>query len=121
MEDSVLLSIRHACQVGDDNSEFDDRLKRHANYVFMTLAQKGVGPDGGFRITDESQTWEEFSEDPQIRDAASEYVGTSVRLRFDPPASSVLLGELKEQVKENEWFLTYYAGPYYKEETDVKE
>lgn len=102
---SILCSVRKAL---DADSYFDDQLILYINTVFATLAQDGVGPSGGFKITGEEETWDEYLEglyDPEnVYSIIQTYVALSVKIVFDTPTGSVL-GAMQEIIKEYKWRL----------------
>jgi hypothetical protein len=105
LSESILVSIKHAVGIPDDYDVFDPDVIMHINTAFATLNQLGIGPAQGFRIEDESATWDSvLNGDDRFNDAKS-YVFLRVRMLFDPPSTSFLLEAMKEQIKEFEWRL----------------
>ena len=70
------------------------------------MTQIGVGPSGGFSVSDDSQTWDEFIPENQRMEAVKSYVYAKVRLIFDPPSNSSLIKLLESQIAEYEWRLS---------------
>lgn len=105
---SILDSTKKALGVGFDYDVFDPDIIMHINSAFSTLEQLGIGPDGGFAITDELATWDTFlGNDPRLNSVKT-YVFLKVRYVFDPPATSFVLNAMKEQIQEHEWRLNVY-------------
>ena len=52
--DSILTSIKKLLGITEDYTHFDADIIMHINGVFMILRQLGVGPEGGFSISDAS-------------------------------------------------------------------
>lgn len=106
MEDSILRSIQLKLGVGLNNLPFDESLITEINTALSKLNQLGVGPKKGFIITSEEETWSDFmGNDPRLH-MVKTYVGHSVRLAFDPPASSTIVDSYEKTIHEIEWLLT---------------
>jgi hypothetical protein len=106
-EKSILTSIKKLLGVDEDYTQFDPDIIIHINTVFMTLKQLGVGPTQGFKITDNTAEWEDFITDRIDLEGLKTYIYLKVRLVFDPPQSSYLIENIKEQIKELEWRLNF--------------
>lgn len=89
----------------EDPAPYDCEIIMHINAQLSTLRQVGVGPKNGFRITGETQTWEDFlvGEHDEMNDLVPEFVFLKVKLIFDPPPSSFAMEAMKEQAKEDFW------------------
>jgi hypothetical protein len=108
LSESILVSIKHAVGIPDDYDVFDPDVIMHINTAFATLNQLGIGPAQGFRIEDESATWDSvLNGDDRFNDAKS-YVFLRVRMLFDPPSTSFLLEAMKEQIKVDA-FLAHFG------------
>lgn len=110
--ESILTSVKKQCGLDEDYEQFDPEIIAHINSVLMVLNQIGIGPEEGFIITDDEETWGDFLGDMatiQKLTAVKTYVGLRVRLIFDPPTSSALLDAMKRQVDEYEWRLNVQA------------
>jgi hypothetical protein len=106
-EKSILTSIKKLLGVDEDYTQFDTDIIIHINTVFMTLKQLGVGPTQGFKIADNTAEWEDFITDRIDLEGLKTYIYLKVRLVFDPPQSSYLIENIKEQIKELEWRLNF--------------
>ena len=109
--DSILLSIKKMLNVHVDDTSFDTDIITLINSTFVTLNQIGVGPVGGFSITDKSETWDEFiadADDISINSVKT-YIYLKVRLVFDPPTSSSVMEAINKNVNELEWRLNVMA------------
>lgn len=107
--ESILDSTKKALGLGADYDGFDPDIVMHINSVFFTLNQLGVGPDGGFAITDSEDTWDAFlGGDPRLS-AVKSYVYLKVRLLFDPPANSFGISAMEKQISEYEWRLNVHV------------
>lgn len=110
VSDSILLSVKKVCGIQADCTDFDTDIIMHINTAFLTLNQLGVGPAKGFSILDESALWSDYlPEDNPNFEAVKTYIGSKVRLIFDPPTSSIVAETLKEVTKELEFRLNVEA------------
>lgn len=108
MSDSILNTTKKILGIEADYMAFDPDIMMHINSVFSTLYQLGIGPEDGFEIISADATWDDFiGGDPKLNSVKT-YVYLRVRLLFDPPTTSYLIGALKEQVQEIEWRLNTY-------------
>lgn len=105
MNDSILESIKKLLGLNTTYTVFDQDIIIHINSVFMILRQMGVGPDEGYRITNQSNIWSEFSNDDLFIESVKTYVYLKVRLYFDPPQSTSLAQAIQSQISELEWRL----------------
>lgn len=105
---SILQSVRTMVLGNTDDTEFDTDLIIHINSVFSILYQLGVGPDNGFKITGDSETWEQYLSNETALDLVKTYMFLKIRLIFDPPTGSVL-NSYDAQVKELEWRLNVFS------------
>ena len=106
INDNILKSVRK-CIGGEENGDaFDTDLILAINTVFQTLHQLGIGPKEPFSISDGSEEWSDFLDSSSF-EACKEYVIIRVRLLFDPPQSSYLVDNLKEELREIEWRLVF--------------
>jgi len=105
---SILTSIKKSLGIAEDHTEFDADITMYINGVLSTLNQLGIGPDEGFLIADKTATWESFlGTDPRLNFVPS-YVLMSVRMIFDPPATSFGIEAMKEMIKEYEYRISTY-------------
>lgn len=106
MPDSILVSIKKMLGIVDDYTVFDADILMHINSVFFMLQQLGVGPAGGFRISDASATWSDYMpEDSPNIESVKSYIYLRVRLLFDPPLNSAVIESVNRQITELEWRL----------------
>lgn len=109
VSDSILNSTKKALGLDPDYDVFDLDVIMHINTVFGTLNQLGVGPDAGFMIDADSDTWVSFlGTDPRLNQVKT-YVYLRVRLLFDPPGTAFLMEASKAQIQELEWRLNVQA------------
>lgn len=103
--ESILTSVKKVLGITEDYTHFDEDLIMHINSVFMILTQIGVGPEEGYRIEDDTNTWDEFTDDDVTLEAIKSYVPLKVKLLFDPSASSSVTESINRMISEFEWRL----------------
>lgn len=105
--DSILTSIKKDLGLAEEYEVFDPDIIMYINSVFPVLSQLGVGPEGGFRIQDETANWSDYIDDnTNLLGFVKTYIYLKVKLIFDPPASSVLIEAINRTIKETEWRIT---------------
>lgn len=102
--DSILESIKKLLGIPEEYTQFDQDILMHINTAMLSLKQLGVGPEGGYAVSNASDTWRSFCGSKSI-EAVRSYVYLKVRLLFDPPTSSALIEAIKAQIAELEWRL----------------
>lgn len=108
--DSILTSVKLMLGITAECTDFDAQIMTHINAVLMVLNQNGVGPEEGFIVTSDMQTWDEFIGYAAYNmQAVKTYVYCKVKLIFDPPQSSSHLEALKNTAAELEWRLNIQA------------
>ena len=105
MDDSMLDSIKKILGMPPVYDAFDTDLVIHINSVFGILAQLGVGPEGGFSISDNTTLWKAYLGDSKDLEMVKSYIALKVRLIFDPPTIGAVMDAMKEQIRELEWRL----------------
>ena len=108
MTDSILNTTKKLLGIAEEYTAFDPDVIMSINSVFAILEQLGVGPDGGFSITDSSMTWNDYfgaSEDIEQNEAVKNYIALKVKLMFDPPTSSTVMQATTNLTSELEWRL----------------
>lgn len=113
---SILGSMKKVLGIAADDPTFDSDLIFHINSEFATLHQLGVGPEEPFEIEDSTTEWSEFIEDKTALNSVRSLMYISVKLLFDPPATTTMFSALEERKKEYEWRLTVAAEDNYGEE-----
>lgn len=109
MEQNILKSTKKVLGVHPDDPAFDLDLMMHVNAVFSTLQQLGVGPAEGFMIEDGDEEWGAFLDNTVLLNQSKIYMFLSIKIIFDPPASSFALDALKDQREEKAWRLQVEA------------
>ena len=108
MEQSILTSTKKILGIEASYQAFDLDILTYINSAFSTLNQLGIGPEDGFMIEDATPTWDSFIGSDSRLNSVKNYVYLSVRLIFDPPATSYAIEALNQQKKELEWRLNVY-------------
>lgn len=106
--ESILTSIKKLLGITEEYEHFDADLIMHINSVLMILSQMGVGPEGGFRIVDKADLWEDIVSETDDLEAIRTYIYLKVKLMFDPPSSSAVMEATNRMISELEWRL--YIG-----------
>ena len=110
--ENILDSIKKLLGIDEADLNFDQELIMHINSVFMVLNQLGVGPVGGFKISSNEEVWTDFVGTRLDLESVKSYIYLKVRLLFDPPQNSFLVGAIEKQIEENEWRLQVQVEPY---------
>ena len=110
--ENILDSIKKLLGIDEADLNFDQELIMHINSVFMVLNQLGVGPVGGFKISSNEEMWTDFVGTRLDLESVKSYIYLKVRLLFDPPQNSFLVGAIEKQIEENEWRLKVQVEPY---------
>ena len=111
MMDSILTSVKKMLGITENYTHFDVDIIMHINSVFSILAQLGVGPETGYRITGSGEVWEDFLDDNPQLEMVKTYVFQKVRLMFDPPSASAAMEAANNLVAELEWRLNVAVDP----------
>lgn len=115
-EEKILTSIKKLLGLNagldDGITVFDSDITIHINTVFANLAQMGVGPAEGFKITTGEEVWSDFTKDNILIENVKTYVYIKVKMVFDPPTSGPLIEAYNAQAKELEWRLYTQEGGY---------
>ena len=61
--ESILTSIKKLLGIAEEYAHFDADIIMHINSAFMTLSQLGIGPEEGFSIKSDAETWSDFTGD----------------------------------------------------------
>lgn len=109
--ESILTSIKQLLGPSGDYDAFDTDIILHINTALMDLRRLGVGPRTGFRIEDETTTWNDFLSDEEMLrfEAIKDYVYLSVKELFDPPASGSHMDSLHKRIEKLEWTINVAA------------
>ena len=108
--ESILDSIKIMLGNSVDDTNFDTELIIFINGALSIINKLGVGP-AGYKISNSSNTWDEFLGDRTDLEEVKTNVYLRVRLAFDPPQNSFLVASIKEQIAESTWYIELYHRP----------
>lgn len=103
--DSILTSIKKLLGITKEYTHFDADIIIHINSALMTLRQLGIGPEEGYMIYGDEETWADFLGDSKLLEQVKTYVYLKVKMVFDPPTSSSVMEAMQRQAQEFEWRL----------------
>ena len=105
LDRSILVDVRVACNVDEEDDGFDLKLIPLINAQLMMAHQFGVGYDG-FRITGKDEVWRDWLGDfGGALMAIQTWLGYTVLLLFDPPDNGTVLKSYQDQIQKMEWML----------------
>ena len=107
--ESILDSIKKLLGIQPEYTSFDEDIIIAINTSFATLNQLGVGPEGGYMIEDNTQTWNDYITSTNLN-MVKNYVHLKSRLLFDPPTGGVL-DAINNQISELEYRLYVECDP----------
>lgn len=114
--DSILTSIKKLLGIAEEYDHFDPDITMHINTVFSVLTQLGVGPPGGFSITDKTAVWYDYVKSDSRLEMLKSYMYLKVKLLFDPPLGTASIEAINRQISELEWRINVTVDPDEKEE-----
>lgn len=103
MDNSILDSVKKACNTDPSYTVFDGEIIMHINSALADLNQIGVGPTNGFQIVDNTATWNDFYGGDLTHNNIQSYVCLRVRLLFNPPDSGFAVTSMQAQIDKFEW------------------
>ena len=103
--DSILNTIKKMIGLDSSYTQFDTDIIILINSAIAVLRQVGVGPQSGFVVTGDSETWSRLMLDNDKLESVKTYIYLRVRRLFDPPSSSALVQAIDSEIKELEWRL----------------
>lgn len=107
MEESILIGTKKILGIAATDTSFDFDIITHINSAFGNLYDLGIGPDTGFVIEDDTALWADLAEeDKATMSLIKTCVYLRVRMLFDPPTTSYLLGALEKQIAEHDFRLS---------------
>lgn len=109
--ESILTSIKKLRGIMEEYTQFDADLIMDINTALAILTQLGVGPESGFKITGDTETWSDFiGDDPRLGMVKS-FVDIQVKLLFDTPTSSAVIDSLNRELSKLEWRINVAVDP----------
>lgn len=106
MLESILLTIREALGVQEDESAFDLQILLGINTAISELGQLGLPGANGFVVNGIEETWSDLLSQTTNLEMVKMYVALTTRLFFDPPGTSFLLTALNSKISELGWRIT---------------
>jgi hypothetical protein len=105
MNSSILTDTKKVLGVPADYTVFDLDIIMHINSALGVLEQLGIGPNGGFAITSNADTWAVLGLPTNQLNMVRSLIYLKTRLVFDPPATSFHLDAANKQIEQLEWRL----------------
>ena len=101
MTNSILNDIKKLLGLDPSYTAFDLDATIHINSAFAALNDIGVGPTGGYKIVDNTATWDAFigTTDPTL-ESVKTYIYLRVRMVFDPPQTSFVIDAYNKLIEE---------------------
>lgn len=104
VSDSILNSVKKQLGLEPSYDSFDLDIIMNINSAIATLSQLGVGPEYGYIVTGQQDTYMDYLGDSEpMFQWVKMYLYLKTRLGFDPPSNSFVLQSMKDQVSELEW------------------
>ena len=104
MTSSIFNTVKIGLGVADDDPSFDSEIKIHINSAFQTLRQLGVGPQTGFVILTDAESWDDYlGAQKDLLSAVQTYIILKVKLVFDPPDVGFVITSMERQIEQMEW------------------
>lgn len=100
---SILDSVKKFLGLDSTFTDFDLDITLGINSAFGFLHDLNVGPDEGFQIEDDTTLWSDYTTELLLIGMIKLYVILTVRLAFDPPATSFGLEATSKQIDELAW------------------
>ena len=106
MNESILVGVRVANNVDENDDSFDQQLIPLINGQLMMAHEFGIGYNG-FKISGSEETWEDWlgANNADKLAAAETWLGLKVKLLFDPPDNGSVLQAIQGQIDKFEWLL----------------
>jgi hypothetical protein len=111
METGILKTIRTQLGILPDFKDFDPELLVAINSALMAVSQLGIGPDGGFSISDDTADWADLFDGVSNIEAVKSYIFMKCKLEFDPPGTSFLIAAYERQLSELAFRLMIEVDP----------
>ena len=108
--ESILKSVKLSLNVPSTETAFDVELIMHLNSALSVLTQLGIGPEDGFEVVDETQTWAMLLGNEKRISLVKTYCVLKTRIVFDPPTVAAVLESLNREIKELEWRIEQTMG-----------
>lgn len=106
MAGSILDDVKKFLGLDSSYTAFDLDVITHINTVFTGLSGMGIGPTGGFMITDNTTTWDAFVGTDLNLNSVKTYIYMRVRMIFDPPTIAAVIDANLNEIEKLEWLLS---------------
>ncbi len=103
MTESILDSVKKVIGFDPSYTVFDLDVLMHINSVFSDLSDLGIGPTGGYSITDSTSQWSAFIGSDETLNRVKTYMFLRVKMIFDPPISGFAIDAMNKQIEQLEW------------------
>lgn len=105
--ESILGSVKKVLGIDPGYTAFDEDIILDINTAFSNLYQLGIGPSDGFEINDTNAVWDDFlgAGGDKTFNSVKSFIVLTVRLLFDPPATSFAIQSMQSQIEELGWRL----------------
>ena len=101
MDEVILDEVKLLVGIYEDDLAFNKHLALYINGLLSELGQMHVGPPEGFSIShDSGETWGDFIQDQKLLGFVKTFVVTKATLRFNTPASAVVVEEMHKTIEE---------------------
>ena len=106
MPGSILDDTKKLLGLDPSYAAFDLDIMMHINTVFTGLSALGIGPAGGFMITDNTATWDSYIGTDLDLNSVKTYIAMRVRMIFDPPPIAAVIEANKAEIEKLEVLLS---------------
>lgn len=106
MPGSILDDVKKLLSIDPSYTAFDLDVMMHINTVFTGLSALGIGPAGGFMITDNTATWDSYIGTDLDLNSVKTYIVMRVRMIFDPPVIAAVIEAYKAEIEKLEVLLS---------------
>jgi hypothetical protein len=103
---SILDDTKKLLGLDPSYAAFDLDIMMHINTVFTGLSALGIGPAGGFMITDNTATWDSYIGTDLDLNSVKTYIAMRVRMIFDPPPIAAVIEANKAEIEKLEVLLS---------------
>lgn len=99
----ILTDVKSTLAIVEGDTTFDAEILLYINTVMGKLSQLGFAYADTTPIIYDTTAWGDLVGYDTTWEMVRVYIGLSVRVMFDPPTSSIVLGALNNQIAELEW------------------
>ena len=99
----ILTDVKSTLAIVEGDATFDSEILLYINAVMGKLSQLGFAYADTTPVVNDTTTWADLIGADTAWEIVKVYIGLNVRVMFDPPTSSIVLGALNNQIAELEW------------------